>query len=420
LGSRNAFALLALVLLRGTAAAGTAHAAAQLQHVDLQSDAGSALLTLTLSAPVSARIFRLHDPERLVVDLPQTRSSTVLPAAAADGAITGLRSGFTAQHALRLVLELAAPMRVEPQQSRSQGSLLRIALSAAGARTRLAVAPVPAAGPTPVPVGAPTGIRAAHAPSSRARPVVIAVDAGHGGDDPGASGAAGTHEKDVTLAIARALAARIEREPGLHAVLTRDGDYFVDLVERRRRAQQAHADMFVSIHADAIRDREVSGASVYILSERGASSQAAKILAEEQNAADLKGGISLADQKPDLRPVLLDLSQSASMGESSEAADRVLNALDRVGAVRKREVQQAAFVVLKSPDIPSMLIETAYISNPAEERQLRSASQQQRLAEAICSGISGYFRKFPPEGSLFARAREQGSPVEEALARDGT
>jgi N-acetylmuramoyl-L-alanine amidase len=256
------------------------------------------------------------------------------------------------------------------------------------------------------------------------RTVVIAVDAGHGGDDPGASGPGGTHEKDVTLAIARALAARIDREPGMRAVLTRDGDYFVDLVQRRVRAKAAHADMFVSIHADAIRDREVSGASVYILSERGASSQAARILAEEQNAADLKGGVSLARQKAELRPVLLDLSQNASMGESSEAADGVLNSLDRVGAIRKREVQQAAFVVLKSPGsdigsmIPSMLIETAYISNPTEERLLRTPAQQQRLAEAICNGISGYFRKFPPEGSLFARAHEQGGAVTEPLARD--
>ena len=206
----------------------------------------------------------------------------------------------------------------------------------------------------------------------------------------------------------------------MRAVLTRDGDYFVDLVERRRRAQQSHADMFVSIHADAIRDREVSGASVYILSERGASSQAARILADEQNAADLKGGLSLAAQNPDLRPVLLDLSQNASMGASSEAADRVLNALDGVGAVRKREVQQAAFVVLKSPYIPSMLIETAYISNPGEERMLRTPAQQQRLADAICAGVSGYFRKFPPEGSLFARARERSAALAAPLARDGT
>lgn len=290
--------------------------------------------------------------------------------------------------------------------------------------------PVPSSVPVPVPVPASPlpsssrerqapalGVRAAHAPSGSERAVVIAVDAGHGGDDPGATGQSGTHEKDVTLAIARALAGRINREPGMRAVLTRDGDYFVPLVERMKRAHSAHADMFVSIHADAIRDREVSGASVYVLSERGGSSQAAKILADEQNAADLKGGISLADQKPELRSVLLNLSQSASIGESSEAADRVLNALDGVGAVRKREVQQAAFVVLKSPDIPSMLVETAYISNPAEERSLRTPSQQQRLADAICSGIGGYFRKFPPEGSLFAHVHAEDGMSTEALAR---
>jgi N-acetylmuramoyl-L-alanine amidase len=260
-------------------------------------------------------------------------------------------------------------------------------------------------------------VRAEHAPTDSHRAVVVAVDAGHGGDDPGATGQAGTREKDVTLAIARALAARINREPGMRAVLTRDGDYFVDLLERRERASAAHADMFVSIHADAIRDRSVAGASVYVLSERGASSQAAKILAEEQNAADLKGGISLAEQKPDLRSVLLNLTQSESIGGSSEAAGRVLNALDSVGAVRKREVQQAAFVVLKSPDMPSMLVETAYISNPAEERSLRTPAQQQRLADAIFSGIGGYFRQFPPEGSLFAHVHALDAGGAEAPAR---
>jgi N-acetylmuramoyl-L-alanine amidase len=344
--------------------------------------------------------------------------------------VSALRSGWTPQHALRLVLELSAPMELHQQILRSGDWQLRLALNAAPVSgvpapkltASAGSAPVTSAPVTSAPVtSAPvTSIRAAHAPGSAERPIVIAVDAGHGGDDPGASGQSGTHEKDVTLAIARALAARINREPGMRAVLTRDGDYFVDLVERRQRAKAARADMFVSIHADAIRDRDVSGASIYVLSERGASSQAAKILAEEQNAADLKGGISLARQKPDLRPVLLDLSQSESMGESSEAADGVLTALDHVGAIRKHEVQQAAFVVLKSPDIPSMLIETAYISNPAEERMLRTPAQQQRLADAIFTGIGGYFRKFPPEGSLFARTREPGGSMTESIARDGT
>jgi N-acetylmuramoyl-L-alanine amidase len=415
--------VLTALLLCARAAGAPAAADVQLRHVELQSGDDTALLTLRLSAPTVAHVFRLHHPERIVVDLPRTRPTGAMPSMSSAGAVAALRSGWTPQHALRVVLELNGPMQLHQQMLKSGDWQLRIALNGA----------VPATGVSPprltvqAPIAAPpvispavTTIRAAHAPGPAERPIVIAVDAGHGGDDPGASGQTGTHEKDVTLAIARALAARINREPGMHAVLTRDGDYFVDLVERRQRARAAHADMFVSIHADAIRDREVSGASVYVLSERGASSQAAKILAEEQNAADLKGGISLARQKPDLRPVLLDLSQSESMGESSEAADRVLDALDHVGAIRKHEVQQAAFVVLKSPDIPSMLIETAYISNPAEERMLRTPLQQQRLAEAIFTGIGGYFRKFPPEGSLFARTRTPPGSIAQTIAPDGT
>ena len=435
-------ALTALLLcVRVAAAPGGADV--QLRRVDLQSGDDAALLTLRLSAPTAAHVFRLHRPERIVVDLPRTRPTGPMPSMNSAGIVAALRSGWTPQHALRVVLELNAPMQLHQQTATSGGWQLRLALNA-GTPTNETAPPrltassgsaTPTAASTPVystpvnstPVNSTavistpvTSIRVAHAPGAAERPIVIAVDAGHGGDDPGASGQSGTHEKEVTLAIARALAARINREPGMRAVLTRDGDYFVDLIERRQRAKAAHADMFVSIHADAIRDREVSGASVYVLSERGASSQAAKILAEEQNAADLKGGISLARQKPDLRPVLLDLSQSESMGESSEAADRVLTALDHVGAIRKHEVQQAAFVVLKSPDIPSMLIETAYISNPAEERMLRTPLQQQRLADAIFTGIGGYFRKFPPEGSLFARTREPGGSMTESIARDGT
>lgn len=234
--------------------------------------------------------------------------------------------------------------------------------------------------------------------------MIVAVDAGHGGMDPGATGPDGTHEKDVTLAIARLLAARIERTPGMRAVLTRDGDYFVTLLGRIERAQAAHADLFVSIHADSVRDPAISGASVYILSERGASSPAARELADEENAADLRGGVSLSSQAPSLRSVLLDLSQNASIGQSGEAAQDVLDALDGIGDAHKREVQRAAFVVLKSPFVPSMLVETAYISNPADERRLCNPQRQQALAEAIFRGIADYFRQYPPQGSLFARS----------------
>jgi len=385
--------------------------AVELEQIGLQDGADSALLTLSLSSPLVPHVFRLHDPERLVIDLPGARRRVALPAASADGLVTALRSGRPEDRNLRLVLDLNSTLTLQLQQS-ADGDTWRLRLVAQPGATR-------ASEVQSVRAASPSNVRAAHAPPAGARAVIIAVDAGHGGNDPGATGQAGTHEKDVTLAIARALAARIDNEPGMRAVLTRNGDYFVALRERIDRARAARADMFVSIHADAISAREVSGASVYILSERGASSEAARSLADQENAADLKGGISLAGQEPDLRGVLLNLSQSASIGESSEAADRVLGALDGVGEVRKREVQQAAFVVLKSPDIPSMLIETAYISNPAEERALRARAQQQRLAEAIFSGIRSFFRQYPPEGSRYARTHDEGATATTQVADSG-
>ena len=229
-------------------------------------------------------------------------------------------------------------------------------------------------------------VTAAHAPAEVGRDVVVAVDAGHGGEDPGASGKDGTQEKDVTLAIARRLLERAGAEPGMRAVLTRDGDRFVPLRERADRARRAGADLFVSVHADAVRDRDIDGASVYVLSERGASSEAARMLADRENAADLRG-VPLAGRPGALASVLVDLSQAAALGSSVEAAGNVLSALDAVGAIRKREVQYAGFVVLKSPDMPSMLVETAYISNPAEEAKLRDAGYQARLADAIVGGV---------------------------------
>ena len=227
----------------------------------------------------------------------------------------------------------------------------------------------------------------------RGRDIIIAVDAGHGGVDPGASGRRGTREKDVVLEVARALVVRINQEPGMKAVLTRDGDYFISLQERTLRARRAKADLFVSIHADAIANPDVSGSSVYVLSDRGATSEAARWLAERENAADLKGGIKLDDKDPVLRGVLLDLSQTASISASMVAADNVLKALDRIGEVRKPSVQQAGFVVLKSPDIPSMLVETAFISNRDDERKLPS----RRIAPS-------WPTRFSPESSCTFRA----------------
>jgi N-acetylmuramoyl-L-alanine amidase len=246
-------------------------------------------------------------------------------------------------------------------------------------------------------------VHAAHAPDEGNRDVIVAVDAGHGGQDPGAIGHGGTREKDVTLAIARALAERINAERGMRAVLTRDRDEFLELRDRIARAHTAHADMFVSVHADSIADRSISGASVYVLSAHGASSEAARVLAERENAADLMGGV--LEDKGALRPVLLDAAQTQIIGVSASAAERVVSALEGVGDVRRVQVQQAGFVVLKSPDIPSMLVETAYISNPQEERRLKSASQQARLADAIASGIRSFFVQNPPDGTRFKQQR---------------
>jgi len=189
----------------------------------------------------------------------------------------------------------------------------------------------------------------------------------------------------------------------MHAVLTRNRDEFLELRERIQRAHGAHADMFVSVHADSIRDRSVSGASVYILSAHGASNEAARVLAERENAADLMGGV--LEDKGALTPVLIDAAQSQIIGISATAAERVVMALSSVGEIRKAQVQQAGFVVLKSPEFPSMLVETAYISNPGEERRLRSTEQQGRLAEAIASGVRSYFVQNPPDGTRFKQER---------------
>jgi len=382
--------------------------AAQLQSLSLDATATAATLQIAMSGRVAARHFRLDNPQRLVIDLPGSSRSSSMKLPAAGGPVQAVRLGRPSQGVLRVVLDLAPGTRSEVV-SQANNRTWRVVVTSVGS-------PAASTEPASAPIPASTAIRAAHAPAVADRDIIIAVDAGHGGVDPGASGRGGTLEKHVTLAIARALAERVEREPGMRAVLTRKSDAFVPLRERMDRARAARADLFVSIHADAVRDRSVDGASVYILSDRGATSEAARALADRENAADLKG-VSLGDVKADLASVLIDLSQSASIGSSVEVADRVLGSLDQVGAVRKKQVQRAGFMVLKSPDTPSMLIETAYISNPAEERKLRTADYQRRLADAIYGGISEYFRTHPPDGTRYARLRREGAAGTSTLAR---
>ncbi|GAB3732906.1 N-acetylmuramoyl-L-alanine amidase [Luteimonas pelagia] len=242
------------------------------------------------------------------------------------------------------------------------------------------------------------------------RPLVIAIDAGHGGQDPGAIGQSGSREKDVTLAISRELARQVNATPGLKAYLVRDTDVFIPLYERAKLARRAGADMFISIHADAAENRSADGSSVYVLSLKGASSQRARWLADKENAADLIGGARVAGGDNMLASVLLDLTQSGNMKASEDAAAEVLSGLQRVGNIHKRNVERANFAVLRTADMPSMLVETAFISNAEEEKRLRDPAFQRTIASAVLRGVTGYFSRQPPPGTVFAaRAAAGGS-----------
>jgi N-acetylmuramoyl-L-alanine amidase len=345
-------------------------------------------VVLELSGTAKHSLLMLKNPDRVVLDVSGAHLSATAQKPPAAGVVKEVRMARRPSGELRVVLDLTRPIRAK--------SFLATPNDRYGYRLVVDLGGAVAA------VAADAPIKAEHA-RPEARDLVIAIDAGHGGEDPGAIGMHGTREKDVTLAIARALERYVDAEPGMRAVLTRNGDYFVPLRDRMRRARAQQADLFVSIHADSIRDRAVDGSSVYILSQRGATSEAARWLAERENAADLIGGVSLEGKGDLLASVLLDLSQTASLSASETAAEHVLHQLNLVGEVRKPLVQQAGFMVLKSPDIPSMLVETAYISNPAEEQRLRGVAHQAKLAAAIHQGLKEYFYSDPPAGSRIAQ-----------------
>ena len=376
--------------------------AAPVEVRDLRVWAGpdSTRVVLDLSAPARYELFTLSSPERVVIDLLDARLDDArVGMPGASGLVRAIRSGAQPDGSLRVVIDLSANAKASgflTPPNDAYGDRLVIDLSTET---------------TPRPVIAP------HAPSGE-RDLVIAVDAGHGGEDPGAIGKHGTREKDVALRVARALAERLNAEPGMRAVLTRTGDYFVPFRERLRRARVAQADLFVSIHADAFVNRSVRGSSVYVLSTGRASSEAARWLADRENAADLVGGVKLDDKSDVLASVLLDLSQNAVISASRDAAARVLSELDRIGELKKTDVQHASLIVLTSPDIPSMLIETAYISNPDEEKRLRDPGHQQRLAAAIHTGVRRYFYDNPPPGTRVAQlaAAERGRPLPQVVA----
>ncbi len=317
-------------------------------------------------------LFTLADPPRVVVDLNDTRRSKAIDISTRQTSLmSGIRSASKNGGRLRVVIDLqskARPRSFELKPDGKSGHRLVVDLHA----TNLS--------PTPIKTSQEKR-------NQRKQKFVIALDPGHGGRDPGAIGKRGTREKDVALSVAKKMKTLINRESGYRAVLTRDADRFVSLRNRVKKARAAEADIFISLHADSFHKPNVKGASVYALSLRGASSEAARWIAKKENSSDLIGGISLDDKDDLIASVLLDLSQTATIQDSLELGSDVLGHIGKVSRLNNKKVQQAGFAVLKAPDMPSILIETAFLSNPSEEKKLRNPKHQHKLAKAVFSGI---------------------------------
>ncbi|MCW4149345.1 N-acetylmuramoyl-L-alanine amidase [Halomonas sp. 18H] len=388
-------------------------------------------LVFDLSSPASANVFTLEDPRRLVIDVANSElNADVSRLDLSESAIEKVRTGVRNGSDLRVVLELSRA--IEPRHfslapNEQYGHRLVVDLEYPGeSAVEDPIDPIEskireqeiaaeraqkeavAKGRDPSTVSPP---RQAAQPHPK-RDIIIAVDAGHGGEDPGAIGPSGTREKDVVLEMAKRMARLINATQGFKAVLIRDGDYYVGLRQRTRIAREQKADFFVSLHADAFNSPRPHGSSVFALSQSGATSETAKWLAASENRSDLVGGVdgnlSLDDKDEVLRGVLLDLTMTATLNDSLTIGGRVLDRMGRINELHKPRVEQAGFVVLKSPDIPSLLVETGFISNPEEERKLQQGGYQQRMVESIFGGVRAHFQRNPPPASLLAWQRDQG------------
>ncbi|HEY9052360.1 MAG TPA: N-acetylmuramoyl-L-alanine amidase [Gammaproteobacteria bacterium] len=373
--------------LSGLAAApliGRAATATSVKNIRLSSDSAGSRLVFDLDGPVDHKLFTLHNPERVVIDLKQTRLMNAgLIEDMHNAQLKGIRTGVQNQYDLRVVLDLKnksqpSSFLMKPEDSSDHRLVVDLRDPLASKETRKK--------------------------EQRLRDVVVAIDAGHGGNDPGATGRLGTHEKNITLQIARRLGKLIESQPGMKATLVRNSDRFMRLRDRIKKARDANADLMISIHADSFPDKSARGASVYALSVSGASSETARLLAEKENNVDfLFGNVSLDDRDEMVQQVLLDLSLTGTIQSSLDIGDVVLNELAKVGHVHKKAVQQAGFAVLKAPNIPAVLLETAFISNPREERKLASPAHQDKVAKAILRGVNDYFARKAPPGTWLSQ-----------------
>ena len=352
-------------------------------------------IVLDMSGPASHKLIILDKPARIALDISNSRLTASLAGLALDNTpVRRIRHGIRNGHDLRLVFDMSSAVRPRSfalKANKQRGD--RLVLDLYDRKPGREVAK------PSVKKSVDTAIR---------RDIVIAIDAGHGGEDPGASGPGRLREKDVVLAIAREVHRRFDREKGFKPVLVRSGDYYVGLKKRRNIARQAQADLLISIHADAFKSPAARGTSVYALSQRGASSTSAGFLAQRENAADLVGGVSLSDKDDLLAGVLYDMSMTNTLDASLALGGRVLTEMDRISKLHRRQVEQAAFVVLKSPDIPSILVETGFISNPEEAGKLKTRGYQRQMANAIYSGARSWFVEQPPADTLLASLKRSG------------
>lgn len=370
--------------------------AADISNVRIWRAPDNTRLVFDLTGPVSHKIFPLHNPERLVLDIPKAGVKAKLDEVSLAGSpIQKIRTGTT-DNTLRIVLELKEPVKprsFELKPNDQYGHRLVVDLFDTGKKTQIKTATPPEKG-------------------DKLRDIVIAIDAGHGGEDPGAIGPGKIQEKNVVLAIAKELKRLVDAEKGFKAELIRTGDYYISLRGRTKKAREQNADLFISVHADAFKDSRARGASVWVLSSRGASSEMGRWLARKENSADLIGGVggglSLEDKDDVLAGVLLDMSMSASRSYSQQVAKRIHQNIDSFARMHKKKVQHAGFLVLKSPDIPSILVETGFISNPYEAKQLGSAAYRKKMAKAIFSGIHAHFWNHPPAYTYVAQRKTEG------------